>query len=135
MPLRPDRLLLRLFRSLGVGGLATLTDLMALTLLVSGVGVPSRAASIPALVLGAVVQFVGNKRFAFRDRSPDWARQGLQFAGVEMLGFAANALLFDLLVTRTPMPYVVARCLGSFFVYVAICMPLWTRIFKHVEEA
>jgi putative flippase GtrA len=86
-------------------------------------------------MLGAVVQFVGTKQFAFRDRSPDWARQGLQFAGVEMLGFAANAVLFDVLVTHTHTPYLAARCLGSFLVYVAICVPLWTRIFNRPEGA
>jgi putative flippase GtrA len=108
---------------------------MTLTILVSGLGASPRVASIPALVLGALVQFVGNKRFAFRDRSPDWAGQSLQFAGVEMLGFAANAIIFDLLVAHTAVPYLVARCLGSFFVYVAICMPLWTRIFTPAEES
>ncbi len=133
MPEQSRRLLTRFFRSLGVGGIATLTDLLVLTLLVSGFGVHVRVASIPALTLGMLVQFVGNKRFAFRDRSREWVRQGVQFAGVELLGFAANAIAFDLLVTHTPMPYLVARCLGTFVVYVSVCMPLWSRIFKPEE--
>ncbi len=135
MPVLSKRLLTRFFRSIGVGGLATLTDLVLLTLLVSGLGVHVRIASIPALVLGMFVQFVGNKHFAFRDRSRKWVKQGLQFAGVELIGFAANAMVFDLLVTQTPMPYLVARCLGTFVVYVAVCMPLWSRIFKQPEGA
>ena len=132
---RASSFLLRVFRSLGVGGIATLADLVTLTFLVSALGLSPRAASIPALLLGVFVQVVGNKRFAFRDRSPEWVKQGLLFAGVELIGFAANAAVFDFLMVHTNVPYLVARCLGTFGVYAAICLPLWTRIFKHAEPS
>jgi len=127
--------LLRLVRSAGVGVLATATDLGMLALLVSVVGVSPRAASIPALVLGISVQFLGNKTFAFEDRSKDWLRQGAQFLGVEALGFTANLMLYDLIITHTRLPYLAVRMLTTSVVYFCICLPLWSRIFRpRMEE-
>ncbi len=122
--------LLTLLRSAGVGILATATDLGMLALLVSVAHVSPRAASIPALVLGISVQFFGNKLFAFGDRSQKWVRQGAQFLGVETLGLVANLALYDLAVTHTKIPYLVARMLSTSLVYFCICLPLWSRIFR-----
>lgn len=121
-------------RSATIGILATLTDLTALALLVSGFGMSPRLASMPALALGIAVQFVGNKWFAFGDRSPAWLRQGAQFLGVETLGFAANLLLFDLALRFTQLPYLPLRLLTTNLVYFAICLPLWSLIFKNRTE-
>ncbi|MFO0571565.1 MAG: GtrA family protein [Polyangiaceae bacterium] len=52
----------------------------------------------------ASAQFVGNKLFAFEDRSKDWMRQGVQFLAVESLGFVANLVLYDLAVTHFQLP-------------------------------
>jgi putative flippase GtrA len=126
--------LLTLLRSAGVGILATATDLGALAILVSVAGVSPRAASIPALVLGISVQFFGNKLFAFGDRSKDWLRQGAQFLGVEALGFVANLVLYDLMITHTHLPYLAVRMLTTSLVYFCICLPLWSRIFRPQME-
>lgn len=117
-------------RSAAVGALATLTDLVALAVLVSGLGLSPRLASVPALVIGIAVQFVGNKWFAFGDRSREWLRQGVQFLGVEALGFTANLLLFDLALRFTPLPYLPLRLLTTSIVYFALCLPLWSLIFR-----
>lgn len=122
--------LVRIVRSAGVGAAATLVDLAALTVLVSLLDVPVRLASVPALSLGIAIQFVGNKLFAFGDRSPRWVRQGAQFLAVEALGFVLNLLLFDLAVTHTPLPYLAARVASTAVVYFAVCLPLWSRIFR-----
>lgn len=117
-------------RSAGVGALATAVDLGALALLVSGFGLSPRLASLPALSLGIALQFVGNKLFAFADRSAGWMRQGAQFLAVEALGFLLNLLLFDFAVSFTPLPYLAARMLSTSLVYFAVCLPLWSRIFR-----
>jgi putative flippase GtrA len=117
-------------RSAAVGLLATATDLVALAVLVSGLGISPRIASVPALVLGIGVQFVGNKWFAFGDRSPRWMQQGAQFLGVETVGFVANLVLFDLAVTLTKLPYLPLRLLTTNLVYFLICFPLWSLIFR-----
>ncbi|MBX3130007.1 MAG: GtrA family protein [Polyangiaceae bacterium] len=122
-------------RSAAVGAVATATDLVVLAALVSGLGVAPRVASLPALVLGIGVQFVGNKWFAFGDRSRDWLGQGVRFLGVEMVAFAANLLLFDLVMASTTLPYLLVRLMTTATVYFLICLPLWSRIFKPQENA
>jgi len=119
-----------LVRSMGVGVIATATDLGVLALLVSGLGVSPRSASLPALLLGIVVQFLGNKLVAFEDRRPEWLRQGAQFMAVEALGFVANLVLFDRAMALTHLPYLAVRLATTSLVYFAICLPLWTRIFR-----
>ena len=121
-------------RSAAIGALPTLTDLVALTVLVSGFGLSPRLASVPALVIGIALQFVGNKWFAFGDRSRDWFRQGTQFLGVEALGFTANLLLFDLAIRFTALPYLPLRLLTTSIVYFAICLPLWSLIFRNRSQ-
>ncbi len=124
-----------LARSMGVGVLATVVDLVLLTLFVHGLHLSPRLASIPALALGVGVQFLGNKLFAFRDRSRAWVRQGALFLGVEALGFAANLALFDLAVSHTRLPIIPLRLATTSFVYFALCLPLWSRIFRRRDAA
>ncbi|MBK7585499.1 MAG: GtrA family protein [Myxococcales bacterium] len=121
-------------RSAGVGLCATATDLIALAVLVSGFGLSPRIASVPALALGIAIQFVGNKWFAFADRSPNWVRQGAQFLGVESLGFVANLVLFDLALTHTHLPYLPLRLVTTNLVYFALCLPLWSLIFRPAPQ-
>ena len=123
-------------RSASVGVCATFTDLITLAVLVDGFHLSPRAASVPALALGITVQFIGNKLFAFNDRSGQWLRQGAQFLGVEAVGFVANIALFDFAVTHTHFPYLALRLLTTNLVYFLICLPLWSRIFRpQMEEA
>ena len=122
-------------RSAGVGLVATALDFLALVALVSGVGLPPRVASLPALSLGIVVQFVGNKWLAFRDPSRDWLRQASTFLGIEALGFVCNAVCFDRLVALTPLPFVVCRVLSTSIVYFGVCLPLWSRLFSNSERS
>lgn len=119
-----------LSRSAVVGAGATALDFLCLVSLVSGLGVSARAASIPALSVGIVAQFVGNKVFAFRDKSPDWVRQAAWFLAIEALGFACNAVLFDRLLVLSHLPYVVCRMLSTSTVYFCVCLPLWSRLFS-----
>lgn len=121
--------LVTLSRSAAVGVLATALDFLTLIVLVSALHVPARVASFPALGLGVVAQFMGNKRFAFRDESPDWLRQGACFLAIEALGFACNALFFDRLLVATHWPYVICRVLSTSLVYFCVCLPLWSRLF------
>jgi putative flippase GtrA len=116
-------------RSALVGLAATVLDFGVLSLLVTGLGVPARLASLPALALGICVQFVGNKWLAFRDPSPEWLRQAGLFLAVEGLGLLANLVVFDRLLVWTPLPYLVCRVVSTSLVYFALCLPLWARIF------
>lgn len=121
-------------RSMAVGAVATAVDLALMALLVSAMGLPARVASAPALTLGIAAQFVGNKLFAFEDRSRAWLRQGGQFLAVELLGFAANLLLYDLVMAHFELPYLLVRLATTSLVYFGICLPLWSRIFRAGQD-
>jgi|JI10StandDraft_1071094.scaffolds.fasta_scaffold103262_3 putative flippase GtrA len=116
-------------RSLGVGALATAADLLALLLLVEALDVSAPHANVPALAVGVLIQYFGNKHLAFGDRSRHHLRQGLAFLGVEVGTLALNALAFHLLVTHVAVPYGLARLVGSALVYVGFSYPLWRRVF------
>lgn len=119
-----------LFRSAGVGVLATLVDLLVLGILVEWAGVPATAANLPALVAGLAVQFLGNKYFAFRDHSRSFVRQGLGFLLVEAGTLTLNALAFDVLVRWAGLGWPLARLLGSSAVYFTFSFPLWRLVFR-----
>ncbi len=122
-------------RSGGVGLVATASDVAALSGLVVLCGLSPRAASVPALALGVGIQFVGNKLFAFRDRSRAWGRQAALFLCVESLGFAANLALFDLAATHVALPLAVLRLATTSLVYFALCLPLWSLVFRQPTVA
>lgn len=117
------------WRSVAVGVVATLADLGALWALIGGLGVSPAVANVPALVLGLLVQFTGNKWFAFQDRSRALVRQGGLFLLVEAGAFALNAGAFHLL-TGAGVPWLPARALGASGVYLGFSLPLWGRIFR-----
>lgn len=120
-------------RSALAGGAATLVDLGTLALLVGVLGVPARVASIPALLAGAVVQFAGNRCFAFRVRDArSLPRQVMFFAATETTALLANALLFDAVARRILLGAggaVLARAIITNLVYVAFSYPMFRRIF------
>ena len=130
---RVHRLSTPFMRSVLIGVLSTGIDLLALSLLI-GAGLSPRVANVPALLAGLAMQFVGNKWFAFRDRSRRLVRQGAAFALVETVALTGNAAAFDLLVTQTPLSPLVARLIGSAVVYLAISYPMWRLIFRNPEE-
>jgi putative flippase GtrA len=117
-------------RSAVIGFFATAADLGSLVLLVQLLGLPPVAANVPALLAGVAVQFLGNKLFAFRDRSRDYLRQGALFALIEVGALLLNALAFHVFVVATPVPYWLARVTTSSLVYVGYSYPLWGRVFR-----
>lgn len=125
-----------LSRSAIVGVAATLADLATLAVL-DAFGVRPAWANVPALTLGIVIQFVGNKLWAFRDRNNDaraLARQGGAFLAIEAVAFALNAILFHLLVVVAGFPTLLGRVLVSAAVYFGFSYPLWGRVFVAPEN-
>jgi putative flippase GtrA len=116
-------------RSLGVGLVASACDLALLTALIQGLDVSARHANAPGLLLGAVVQFAGNKWLAFRDPSPRWVAQGTAFALVQGAAMVLQWALFDRLVIAG-LHFAWARIASTAAVYFAFSLPLWSRIFR-----
>jgi putative flippase GtrA len=121
---------LTLLRSSAVGALSTAVDFASLTILVQALGLSPEQANVPALLLGLVCQFFGNKHFAFQDHSRDHVHQGARFVLVEAGAFVLNALAFHFVVSATAIPYLVARGLSTSLVYFGFSYPLWRRIFS-----
>lgn len=119
----------RVARSLGVGAVASVVDMAVLAVLVSGLHLPSQLANVPALVAGALVQFLGCRHLVFGASNGALRRQLAGFVATEAGTLALNGLAFHLLVTLTPVPYPLARLLGTFLVFVSFSFPLWTRVF------
>ena len=137
----PHRDPLRILRALLAGGAATLADVAVLAVLVSLVGLAPRMASVPALLVGGLVNFVGNRHFAFRAARGSLARQAVLYAIVELAALAANGVLFDVVMRLLPpslaWAYVPVRLVTSHLVFLAWSYPLWRLVFRvpRVAEA
>jgi putative flippase GtrA len=118
-------------RSALAGAAATIADLAVLGLAV-GLGIDPRVANVPALLVGATVQFVGNRHWAF-----DAARGGLRrqlglFVLAEIVTLALNGVLFDAVarfVVLGAIGALVTRTIASSAVYLGWSYPVWKRIF------
>ena len=123
----------RLLRSGGAGALAAGTDLATLTLLVQVCGASPRAASVPALTLGAIVMFFGQKYLAFQSSGKPSLRELVLFAAVQVGGFALTAWLFDVLLRLVPLAtehYVLSRMLVTNLVWLGYSFPLFHFVFR-----
>ena len=125
--------MLRFLRALFAGGAATATDLAILSVLVSLLHVDPRAANVPALVAGGVVQFFANRRFVFRADGRGLARQASLFVVVETIALALNGLLFEHAMRLLPAQaglYALVRIVTSHLVFVTWSYPLWHLVFR-----
>jgi putative flippase GtrA len=123
----------------GVAGLAaTGSDLAALAILVSVLHVDPRIANIPALLVGGVVNFIGNRHFAFRAQKGHVGRQAVGYTAVELVALALNGFLYDLVLRTVPESthlYWVVRLVTSHVVFLAWSYPLWRKVFRVAPSA
>lgn len=129
---------LQLLRAGLAGIAATGADLATLALLVSVLHVDPRAASVPALVVGGVVNFVGNRHFAFRATEGHVARQAAGYTAVEVVALALNGLLYDTVLRLVPgarSAYALVRLVTSHAVFLGWSYPLWRRVFALPRDA
>lgn len=121
-----------LLRSFVAGAAATIADLMVLTLGVTVLGLSPRVASLPALVAGGVVNFFGNRHFAFRARNGSLKRQATLYAVTEIVALALNGILYDAIVRMVhphAMGAIVVRLITTHVVFVAFSYPIWRKVF------
>jgi len=121
-----------LFRSTIVGGAATAVDLLVLFLCMQGLGWSARAANIPALIAGGLVNFHGNRAFAFRATGAV-ERQAALFVLAELVTLGLNGVLYDAVVRAmhpAPIPAMVARLVVQNLVFLGWSYPVWRRVFR-----
>jgi putative flippase GtrA len=121
--------LLRFARSMAVGGVATLSDLTCLEILVRVFEFQPSTAKVPSFLIGTLVQFFGNRKFTFRAHGMGFRRQAVAFAAVEAVTLFLHWGLTKVLVEWWHMPMELAYFLISFTVYVGFSYPAWKRIF------
>ena len=120
----------RFAKSLLVGGVATIADFAALTGLIELAHLRETVANVPALCVGAIVQFIGCRHLVFQAARGHLGKQLLGFAIVELATLGLNGVAFHLLVTLADAPYWLARPVGTFVVFVGFSYPLWKWVFK-----
>lgn len=119
-------------RSALTGGAATLADLSVIAFATAVLHLDPRAANLPALLAGALVQFFGNRHFAFRAQTGRLKRQALLFVGSEIVTMALNAALYQAVATRwtlAPAAAVLARAITTNLVFLLWSYPVWKRVF------
>jgi putative flippase GtrA len=123
----------------GIAGIAaTAADLLTLTLLVSVAHVDARSASIPALVVGGVVNFLGNRHYAFRAGAGHVGKQAAGYTAVELVALGLNGLLYDTVLRALPgavHAYWLVRLVTSNAVFLGWSYPLWRRVFRVAPRA
>jgi putative flippase GtrA len=125
--------MLRFLRAVVAGSAATLADLAVLAFLVSGLHLDPRTANVPALIAGGVVNFLGNRHFAFRAAHGSLAKQAVGYGAVELVALGLNGVLFDVamqLLPGHPGWYAPVRLVTSHLVFLAWSYPLWRLVFR-----
>jgi putative flippase GtrA len=126
-------MLATLFLSTLVGGAATAADLLVLFVCMQALAWSPRAANIPALIAGGLVNFHGNRTFAFRATEGRLERQATLFVLAELVTLGLNGVLFDFVVRALPagaMPAMVARLVVQNVVFLGWSYPIWRRVFR-----
>ena len=120
-------------RSALAGGAATLAESRLPRVARRCGGLSPRAASVPALLVGAAVQFLGNRHFAFRAALGSLRRQVGLFALTEIVAFTLNAVLYDAAARALPLGAVSAvlvRAVTTNAVFLLWSYPVWRRVFR-----
>jgi len=126
-------LALRLARSGGAGALAAGADLLTLTVLSELFAVEPRIASAPALTLGTIVMFFGQKYLAFRSSGRPSTRELVLFALVQAGGYGITLAAYDCALRFVPwfeVHYVLARLIVTNLVWLGYSFPLWHWVFR-----
>ncbi len=127
------RELLQWMRSGLAGAMATAVDLGVLALLVSGFGVSAHMANVPALVIGGIANFIGNRHFAFRARGGSLTHQAIGYTAVEIVALVLNGVLYEVALRVVPGGahlYWLVRIVTSHLVFLCWSYPLWRRVFR-----
>jgi putative flippase GtrA len=126
-----------LLRSFTVGGAATALDLLVLFFCMQALGWSARAANIPALIAGGIVNFHGNRTYAFRATDGRLERQATLFLLAELVTLALNGVLYDAVVRALhPSPWIaiIARLVVQNLVFLAWSFPVWRLVFRTTER-
>jgi putative flippase GtrA len=104
-------------RSLAVGPVATVVDLIVLLACVKVFQSSTRVGAMLGVLAGSVVTFFGNRHFAFRDHDPTLAPQALKFVGTTLLAMVVHGQLVVMLRDYWNVPIVISKILADLLVF------------------
>jgi putative flippase GtrA len=122
-----------LLRSCAAGLAATGADLLTLSLLVTVAHWAPRDANVPALMVGGVANFLGNRSYAFHAQEGNAARQAIGYTAVELVALALNGILYDAVLRLVPVAseiFWLVRLLTTNAVFLLWSYPLWRLVFR-----
>lgn len=120
-------------KSLLAGAAATLTDFGVFVLLHNALNVVAIWATVPALIAGGVVNFIGNRRYAFHAHRGKLTKQAQRFTVVTLIALGLNFLIFwgaEKLVPTWPA-WLLRLIIGN-VVYLAWSYPMFKVVFRTV---
>ena len=119
-------------KSLIAGAAATLADIATFAALHHALGVDKNLAFWPAQVVGGIVNFIGNRRFAFQAQGGSLASQMVPFFGVTVISWVLTWALFHFTVELAE-PYLLpdfVKLIASNAVYLGFSYPMFKRVFR-----
>jgi len=123
-------------KSLLAGAAATLTDFGVFFVLHNGLGVDALWATVPALITGAIVNFVGNRRYAFHAHRGKLTKQAQRFTIVTLIALGLNFLIFWGAHKLLPSwPAWLMRVIIGNLVYLAWSYPMFQVVFRTVARS
>lgn len=106
---------------------STMVDVASLAALIEVLGVPVGAAAFCAAAVGALVNFMATKFWAFSDRSPLAPRQVAAYALMAAGAAALVALCIHLLVNGAGVAYLLAKAIAAVLVFLVWSYPVQAR--------
>src|SRR5438067_11433389 len=100
-------------RSLAVGGVATVFDILIGITCLSLVGMPTRFAAMCGVVIGATFTFFANRYFAFKEKNPKLTKPALKFVVATTASMLIHGQLVVLMRDHAGVPFVVAKMIAD----------------------
>jgi putative flippase GtrA len=85
------------------------------------------------LILGGIVNFVGNRDYVFRARTGNMAKQAAGYVAVELVALALNGIAYDTVLRAIPEAahdFWLVRLATTNLVFLAWSYPLWRKVFR-----
>lgn len=104
-------------RSLAVGAVATLLDILVLLVCVRQFDLPNPVGAMVGVLFGSTFTFFANRHFAFRDHNPKLAPQAAKFALATAAGMLAHAQVVYWIADRLGFHVVLAKLAADVVVF------------------
>ena len=110
------------------GAGATTIDVALIVLLIELVGLPVGVAAFLASSVGAIMNFVLSKYWAFADKTPLDPKQVGKYAGVALCTALLNACTIHVLAVGIGFPYLAAKAVAAISIFLLWSYPAQAKL-------